>query len=280
MNKCNEKSEKQQYCYTSALPLVAIGTRVRKLKIFEPIEKSVKIGQKTVKHRPIDKLMDAYIALLAGAQGMVEVNKRVRAERALQIAFGRTGCAEQSVVQGTLDASNSKNVEEMESAINKIIRLFSQGYRHDYQYEYQLIDIDMTGRPCGRKAALASKGYFAKQRNRRGRQEGYVLATWYEELVVARLYNGKTQLNAALKSLIEAAGRGVDVKLILPSYSDSGIVFHAGRSNYSALLKAGVKIYERHGALLHSKTALIDGVWSSVGSTNLDWPLRRESTTL
>ena len=37
------------------------------------------------------------------------------------------------------------------------------------------------------------------------------------------------------------------------------------------MLEAGVKIYERRGALLHSKTAIIDGVWSCVGSTNLDW---------
>lgn len=74
-----------------------------------------------------------------------------------------------------------------------------------------------------------------------------------------------------LKSLIDAAGRGVDVKLILPSHSDSDVVFHAGRSHYSALLKAGVRIYERRGALLHAKTAFIDGVWSCVGSTNLDW---------
>lgn len=74
-----------------------------------------------------------------------------------------------------------------------------------------------------------------------------------------------------LQTLIEAAARGVDVKLILPSHSDSAIVFHAGRSHYAALLKAGVKIYERQGAVLHSKTALIDGVWSCVGSTNLDW---------
>ena len=74
-----------------------------------------------------------------------------------------------------------------------------------------------------------------------------------------------------LKSLTDAAGRGVDVKLILPSHSDSATVFHAGRSHYSTLLKGGVKIYERHGALLHSKTAIIDGVWSTVGSTNLDW---------
>ena len=74
-----------------------------------------------------------------------------------------------------------------------------------------------------------------------------------------------------VKSLIDAAGRGVDVKLILPSHSDSEVVFHAGRSHYSSLLERGVKIYERVGAVLHSKTAVIDGVWSTVGSTNLDW---------
>jgi cardiolipin synthase len=74
-----------------------------------------------------------------------------------------------------------------------------------------------------------------------------------------------------LKALIDAAGRGVDVTMILPGHSDSDVVFHAGRSHYSALLKGGVKIHERRGALLHSKTALIDGVWSCVGSTNLDW---------
>lgn len=74
-----------------------------------------------------------------------------------------------------------------------------------------------------------------------------------------------------LEALADAARRGVDVKLILPSHSDSDVVFHAGRSHYLALLKAGVRIYERQGALLHSKTALIDGVWSCVGSSNLDW---------
>jgi cardiolipin synthase len=74
-----------------------------------------------------------------------------------------------------------------------------------------------------------------------------------------------------LNSLMAAAGRGVDVRLILPSHSDSQVVFHAGRSHYSALLEGGVKLYERSGALLHSKTAVIDGVWSTVGSTNLDW---------
>ncbi|PKO31834.1 MAG: cardiolipin synthase B [Betaproteobacteria bacterium HGW-Betaproteobacteria-7] len=74
-----------------------------------------------------------------------------------------------------------------------------------------------------------------------------------------------------LKALTDAAGRGVAVTLILPGESDSQIVLHAGRAHYAQLLRAGVRIHERRGALLHAKTALIDGVWSCVGSANLDW---------
>ena len=76
------------------------------------------------------------------------------------------------------------------------------------------------------------------------------------------------QLLAALK---EAVQRGVDVRLLLPGSTDSALVFHASRSYYDEMLSAGVKIYERKDAMLHAKTALIDGVWSTVGSTNLDW---------
>jgi len=74
-----------------------------------------------------------------------------------------------------------------------------------------------------------------------------------------------------LDALTDAAKRGVDVRLLLPSHTDFWAVFHAGRRHYTELLKAGVKIYERQGPLLHSKTAAIDGVWSCIGSTNLDW---------
>lgn len=74
-----------------------------------------------------------------------------------------------------------------------------------------------------------------------------------------------------LKALIEAARRGVDVRLLLPSHTDSSAAFYAGRSYFTELLEGGVKIYERRGALLHAKTAMIDGVWATVGSSNLDW---------
>ena len=76
---------------------------------------------------------------------------------------------------------------------------------------------------------------------------------------------------AFIRALTDAARRGVDVKLVLPGFSDSSLVFHAGRSHYAALLHAGVQIAERRDAFLHAKTILVDGVWSSVGSSNLDW---------
>ncbi|AOE83926.1 cardiolipin synthase [Pseudomonas sp. TCU-HL1] len=76
------------------------------------------------------------------------------------------------------------------------------------------------------------------------------------------------QLLDALKA---AVARGVDVRLMVPGSTDSWLVFHAGRAYYAELLEAGVRLYERRDALLHVKAGVIDGVWSTVGSTNLDW---------
>ena len=74
-----------------------------------------------------------------------------------------------------------------------------------------------------------------------------------------------------VKALTDAAGRGVDVKIILPGVTDSSLVLHAQRHHYSVLLKSGVKIYEHDNSLLHAKTATVDSVWSTVGSTNMDF---------
>ncbi|MYM23745.1 cardiolipin synthase [Duganella sp. FT135W] len=71
-------------------------------------------------------------------------------------------------------------------------------------------------------------------------------------------------------ALIAAAKRGVDVKIVLPGVSDSGLVFYAGHAFYDDLLAAGVHIYQLKLAVLHAKTAVIDGTWSTVGSTNID----------
>ena len=72
-------------------------------------------------------------------------------------------------------------------------------------------------------------------------------------------------------ALIDAAKRGVDVKIMLPGVTDSKVALYAQRYHYSKLLKSGVKIYEHSSSLLHAKTAVLDGIWSTVGSTNMDY---------
>lgn len=74
-----------------------------------------------------------------------------------------------------------------------------------------------------------------------------------------------------LELLAETAERGVDVRLLAPGLSDSGLVLSASRSRYGELLRSGVRIFENQDAVLHAKTAVIDGIWSTVGSSNLDY---------
>ena len=74
-------------------------------------------------------------------------------------------------------------------------------------------------------------------------------------------------------ALAAAARRGVDVALVLPGRSDFALVLHAGRSYYDELLSAGVRIHEMDQAVMHAKTAVIDGVLS--GTARLDGSLER-----
>ena len=73
-----------------------------------------------------------------------------------------------------------------------------------------------------------------------------------------------------LEAMTDAAQRGVDVRLIVPSFTDSSLVLNATQATYTPLLKSGVKIYELKDALLHAKSVVIDGTVSIVGSANLD----------
>lgn len=78
--------------------------------------------------------------------------------------------------------------------------------------------------------------------------------------------------SAAIEALEEAVDRGVDVKIMVPSddATDNAIVQHASHHHFGTLLKRGVKIWEYERTLLHQKVMIIDGLWSSVGSTNFD----------
>src|SRR5512135_3366709 len=148
----NESTILTERHFSASASLAALGVKVRQMDVFGPIRKSVQIAQKTVKQTPIDQLYDAFISILAGAQGLVEINTRLRSDPALQRAFGRKRCAEQSVVQQTLDVCSTENITQLEQAMDMIYRQQSQSFGHDYERDWQLLDVDMSGLPCGKKA--------------------------------------------------------------------------------------------------------------------------------
>lgn len=134
---------------------------------------------------------------------------------------------------------------------------------------------------------LASRNYFPELKNQ-GNEVVRAIGSSPEEpysqmyvTLLSAINSAETQIDLTnayfvpdqqlLAALKEAVQRGVDVRLLLPEKTDSILVHYASRSYYDELLSAGVKIYERQNAMLHAKTALIDGVWSTIGSTNLDW---------
>jgi cardiolipin synthase A/B len=152
--------------------------------------------------------------------------------------------------------------------------------------DMQRVFLDAWARQSGE--ALPARNWYPAQTSMRGRHPVRIMASGpgdefpaiYGSLLSAIAHSDKTvHITMAyfvpdpqtLEVLKDAARRGVDVRLVLPSQSDLWIVFHAGRSHYAELLEAGVRIHERQEALLHAKTIVIDGVWSTVGSSNIDW---------
>jgi cardiolipin synthase len=72
------------------------------------------------------------------------------------------------------------------------------------------------------------------------------------------------------RAIRQAAARGVDVRILAPVKTDVQPVFHATRALFDGLLRRGIRIFEFQGPVLHSKTTVIDGAWSAIGSYNLD----------
>jgi cardiolipin synthase len=80
-------------------------------------------------------------------------------------------------------------------------------------------------------------------------------------------YAGTSSYAQALRA---AAKDGIDVRLLVPSTTDVPLLRPLSRSGYRPLLDAGVRIFEWNGTMLHAKTAVADGIWARVGSTNLN----------
>ena len=141
--------------------------------------------------------------------------------------------------------------------------------------------LETTGAALGGKAYFpqpaAVKGTVAAQAVRSSPASGS--AAMYTMLLLA-MASAQTSIHITnpyfvpeqkmIDTLVEASRRGVRVTILMPGVIDHNIVRQASRSELGKLLQAGVQIYEYQPALLHAKTMVIDGMWATVGSTNMD----------
>lgn len=197
--------------YTPSASLAALGLQFQHLGIWSVVAEHVHIKQKVRRHTPLEKLQDCFVNILAGGYGLVEINTRLRTDPALQRAFGRTTCAEQSTISDTLNACTADNVQQLREALISLLRQHGRAYHHDYHRRWQLLDIDMTALCAGRLGEGVTKGYFPHRKNARGRQLGRVIATYYDELVTDRLFTGKRQLETSLLELVEATAQTLEL---------------------------------------------------------------------
>lgn len=197
--------------FSARASLAAFGLRLQAWGIWEVIRQHLWIKQKVRSHQPLDKLVDCFINIVSGGAGLVEINLLVRPDVAVQRAFGRQACAEQSTISDTLNACTPDNVEQLRAAVQLILRQHGQSYQHDYAAAWQVLDIDTTGLPAGRLGEGVTKGYFAGRKSCRGRQLGRVVASAYDEIIVDQLYDGKRQLERSLPQLVEMAEKTLNL---------------------------------------------------------------------
>ena len=180
--------------------------------ILAQLRSNVHIRQKTVKDSPQDKVQDILLALLAGAQRLVQLNTLLSQEAGLQRAAGRSRSAEQSVAQQTLDAASQENVAELQQVLTTLLQHHSQVAHHPFGRQWLILDADLTGLPAGKSAEQSRKGYFSDPKQRRGRQQARVLASQSGEIVLDALYPGNTLLVQVLPDLVEQVEAVLDLK--------------------------------------------------------------------
>jgi len=199
--------------------LCLLGQKAQDLKLLDPLHNLVKIGQKTLVHSPTEKLVDAMLAIACGAEALSQINTVLRADSAISRAWGRQRCADQASVQETLSACTALNIEQMQQALREIYQKLGKASNHPYATGPLILDIDLTGLPCSKHYAGASKGYFANsKKGTTGRQLCRVNASQYDEIVYQKVCAGNASssdlesLKAALSATLQMLGLSAEQK--------------------------------------------------------------------
>ena len=187
---------------TGRASLCALGEYLRRHCFFAPLWEQVKIPQKTVRHRPADKLLDGLLGLLCGAKTIAQSNVTIRVDPAVQRAFGRKGCADQSTIARTLQACTAENVAQVERVSQYYLKRYGQTPHHRFAERLLWVDVDVTPMPIGAQAEGSERTWMGRNRSKTGRKTLRFTASEYREILHETLLRGKASAVPALKTAL------------------------------------------------------------------------------
>jgi len=185
---------------TSRASLCALGEYLKRHCFFAPLREQVQIPQKTVRYRPIDKLLDGLLGILCGAKTISQSNGTIRVDPAVQRAFGRTGCAEQSTIARTLQACTAAQVTQLERVSRSYLKHSGRTPRHRFDEKLLWRDVDVTPLPIGAQAEGSERTWMGRNRSKTGRKTLRFTASDYREILQETLLRGKASAVPALKT--------------------------------------------------------------------------------
>jgi hypothetical protein len=166
------------------------------------LREQVQIPQKTVRYRPTDKLLDGLLGMLCGAKTISQSNSTIRLDPAVQRAFGRTGCAEQSAIARTLQACRTEQVTPLERVSWYYLKRYGQTPHHRFAERLLWVDVDVTPLPIGAQAAGSERTWMGRNRSKTGRKVLRWTASAYKEILHETLLRGKASAVPALKTAL------------------------------------------------------------------------------
>ena len=193
---------------TGRASLCALGEYLRRHCFFAPVREQVQVPQKTVRHRPIEKVLDGLLGILCGAKTIAQSNITIRVDPAVQRAFGRTGCAEQSTIARTLQASTAETVAQLSRVSWYYLKRYGQTPHHRFAERLLWVDVDITPMPIGAKAEGSERTWMGRNRSKTGRKTLRLTASDYRAILHETLLRGKATAVPALKTALqEVEGR-------------------------------------------------------------------------
>lgn len=197
--------------HTQYVPLAVLGYCLTRTNFLAPVWASMTWTMKTHDHTPVQKLQDMLVSIMAGNTAVSQINTRLRPDLTLAAAWQRRQFADQSQIATVLDSLTTEHIQQLREGSQHLFRQHSQTVQHQYEKQWLLLDLDLTGLQASRRAEGSRKGYVSGKRNQYVRQVVRGSIPTYHETLWSQLYPGNQPGAATLKPSMRALQTFLDL---------------------------------------------------------------------